>query len=227
MSLNQWIPKKKPPENKEQPVVAEQKPKAEEKKQETQKRLEEAEKTVLLKTKIQKIIGTPGSARQKSDSTDNLEAYEKSSPAETLEQDFLAELERLKAWITPRTYLKADLDTAGTMISAIATIYRKIKEPEETKSGDFQSKIHATSTKELYQRVPREFLQDPARQALAHLIQGKPEQKDSYQLRKIQQAAEAASKTNQIYQIILELIDRAKFKAKLAKKKANQTAPDA
>ncbi len=113
------------------------------------------------------------------------------------------------------------------MISAIATIYRKIKEPEETKSGDLHAKIQATSTKELYQKVPSDFLPDPTRRALIRLIQGKPEQKDSYQIRKIQQEAEEASKTNQIYQIILELIDRAKFKAKMAKKKANQTTPDA
>ncbi len=226
VSLNNWFGKKKPPEDKEQPKVAVEKIQVKEKKQEPPKPLDDAEKTAIVKMKIRKIMGKAERSTQKTDSADDLETPEKMSPTDTLEQEFLAELERLKAWITPRTYLKADMDTAGTMISGIATIYQKIKGADEPQQGDFQAKIHGISTKELYQKVPREFLTDPGRQALVRLIQGKPEQKDSYQIRKIQQEAEEAAKTNQIYQIILELIDRAKFKTKMAKKKANQTTPD-
>ncbi len=226
LSLNQWLGKKTPPEDKKQPKVVEEKPSTEEKKQDTPKPLNDAEKIALLKTKIRKIIGKPDRPAGKTEPAKDSETPEKPSPVENLEEEFLAELERLKAWITPRTYLKADLETAGTMVSGIATIYKKIKGAEEPKSADFQSKIHAISTKELYQKVPQDFLPDPSRRALIRLIQGKPEPKDSYQIRKILQEAEVSSKTNQLYQIILELIDRAKFKAKLAKKKSNQITPD-
>jgi hypothetical protein len=227
VSLNQWLGKKKSPENKETSAVPAESPRAREQKQEPPKPLDEAEKAALLKPKIRKILGKKEGPVQEPDSTKEVEAPEETTPSESLEQEYLAELERLKAWITPRTYLKADLDTAGTIISGIATIYRKLKGSEEQKQGDFQAKIHAISTKELYQRVPMGFLPDPVRRALIRLIQGKPEQKDSYQIRKIQKDAEEALKTTQIYQIILELIDRAKIKAKIAKKKVNQTSPDA
>ncbi len=223
MSLNQWLGKKKPSEHKETFVETAEKPQACEQKQEPPRALDEAEKAAILKPKIRKILGKKESPAQEPDATKEGETSEEATPAESLEQEYLAELERLKAWITPRTYLKADLDTAGTIISGIATIYHKLKGSEEQERGDLQAKIRATSTKELYQKVPIDFLPDPARRALIRLIQGKPEQKDSYQIRKIQKDAEAALKTTQIYHIILELIDR----AKMAKKKVNQTSPDA
>jgi len=231
VTLNQWMNKKKTPEHKDQLVNSEKKQQNEIKKQKPQEKLNDAKKIDIIKSKIRKFVEKPAGIMQETSSrTFNLqETSEKLTLAETLEQEFLAELERLKAWIASRTYLQADLDTAGTMILGLATIYQKIKGLDESEHSDFRAKVRDTSIKELYQKVPSDFLPDPTRRALIRLIQGKPDPKDSYQIRKLQQEAEKASKTNQIYQIILELIDRAKFKAKMAKKKVSeitQSTPD-
>lgn len=141
--------------------------------------------------------------------------------SDTLEQEFLGELERFKAWISSRSYLQGDLDTAGTMVTSLATIFAKIRSPLSEVESDLQAKLKKISTAELYKKVPPEFLPAGVRKALYRLIKGKLEKNDYYHLKKLQEAAESAAKTHQIYQVILELIDRAKFKAKLSKKKVN------
>ncbi|OLS13236.1 MAG: hypothetical protein RBG13Loki_3147 [Promethearchaeota archaeon CR_4] len=227
MSLNQWFNKKKTAKNDNKTKLIEEKPLLPEKNQEIPDPKIAAERETRIKTKIRKILGTAEKNGKQIEGTEKKGVVEKKTPEESLEQDFLAELERLKTWISPRTYLKADLDTAGTMICAIATIYNKFKTSREGEEPDLQAKLYATSTKQLYQRVNPDFLPDISRRALLRLLDGKPEPKDSYQIRKIQNDAQQAIRKAQTFQVLLELIDRGKFKVKSEKKKVNPSSPSA
>ena len=211
MSLNRWLGKKKYSEDTNKSKSAEAKMLVGAKEQEVPSPQSAAERDAILKIKIRKILDSPKKSQQKPEVVEETEIEEKQTPADTLKQEFLAELERLKAWITPRTYLKADIDTAGTMISAIAMIYSKLKASGESNETDFPAKLHATSTKTLYQRVSPDFLPDTPRRALLRFLQGKSESKDTYHIRKIQTEAEEAFRKAKTFQIILELIGRAKI----------------
>lgn len=221
MTLARWMGKKKPRDASEEANLIDSNPPQSELNQFKIPPVKDDAHNERLKQKIRGIIGKQPVSKIETINDVPVENFEeKESTDAVTESEFLNELARFKTWISTRTYLKGDFDTAGTMVTALATIYAKIRDPAQENEDKSPSKFQTISTIELYKRVPPDFLPENERKALYRLIKGKIEKKDYYHLRALQEAADQAAKSFQIYQIILVLVDRAKLKAKLIRKKS-------
>ena len=212
MTLARWMEKKKRRDASEDANLNDQKPPLSDSIQYRGNAATEDASKERLKEKIRVIIREKPVLNIDAENTIPMadQEEEESTDAET-GNEFLNELDRFKTWISTRTYLKGDFDTAGTMVTALAHIYAKIRDLPLENVHKSQSKLQNITTIELYKRVPPDFLPENERKALFRLIKGKVEKKDYYHLKALQGAADQAAKTHQIYKVILEIIDRANY----------------
>src|SRR5271157_1675370 len=146
MSLESWMGKKKPKETTAEKKDKEKPPIEQPVQIETPTNVDEVEKKEILKSKIHEILGNLASPSEQDDESISDEAPAADEPAsDAIEKEFLGELERFKAWISSRSYLKGDLDTAGTMVTSLATIYGKIRNPPNENESDLQAKLKKIS----------------------------------------------------------------------------------